>query len=227
MTAKEDKPQFPFARLHPHPQDGAYGRLWQLNEMKKNIALVIVDVQNDFCPGGALPVPEGDKVVSVMNKYIQMFQKAGLVIYASRDWHPEKTKHFKAFGGVWPPHCVQGTKGAEFHPDLKLSPQTIILTKGEDPNEDSYSGFQARDPGKKPFTNSLKEKGIDHLYVGGLATDYCVRATVLDGLKQGFKVTVLMDAIKGVDIKPEDSANAIKEMERTGAGKTTLKDLKL
>ena len=187
----------------------------------------MVDVKNDFCAGGALPVPEGDKVVPVLNKYIQMFQKAGLVIYASRDWHPEKTKHFKAFGGVWPPHCVQGTKGAGFHPDLKLSPQTIILTKGEDPNEDSYSGFQAHDPGEKPFASSLKEKGINHLYVGGLATDYCVRATVLDGLKQGFKVTVLMDAIKGVDIKPEDSANAIKEMERTGAGKTTLKDLKL
>jgi len=195
--------------------------------MKKKNALVMVDVQNDFCPGGALPVPEGDKVVPVLNKYIQLFQKAGLVIYASRDWHPEKTKHFKAFGGVWPPHCVQGTKGAEFHPALKLSPQDIILTKGEDPNEDSYSGFQAHDPGKKPFASSLKEKGIDHLYVGGLATDYCVRATVLDGLKQGFKVTVLMDAIKGVDIKPGDSANAIKEMEKTGADTTTIKDLKL
>lgn len=195
--------------------------------MVKNLALVIVDVQNDFCPGGALPVREGDKVVPVLNKYIQMFQKAGLVIYASRDWHPEKTKHFKAFGGVWPPHCVQGTKGAEFHPDLKLSPQTIILTKGEDPNEDSYSGFQAHDPGQKPFTSSLKEKGIDHLYVGGLATDYCVRATVLDGLKQGFKVTVLMDAIKGVDIKPGDSINAIKEMENAGADTTTIKNLKL
>lgn len=195
--------------------------------MKKNIALVIVDVQNDFCPGGALPVPEGDKVAPVLNKYIQMFQKAGLPIYASRDWHPEKTKHFKVFGGAWPPHCIQGTKGAEFHPDLKLSPQIIILTKGEDPNEDSYSAFQSYDSEKKPFTTSLRQKGIQHLYVGGLATDYCVRATVLDGLKQGFKVTVLMDAIKGVDIKPEDSANAIKEMEKAGADKAALKDLKL
>src|SRR3990172_5062826 len=95
--------------------------------MTKSSALVIVDVQNDFCPGGALPVPEGDKVVPVLNKYIQRFQKAGLPIYASRDWHPEKTKRFKAFGGLWPPHCVQGTKGAAFHPDLKLPKDTIIL----------------------------------------------------------------------------------------------------
>lgn len=195
--------------------------------MIKNSALVIVDVQNDFCPGGALPVPEGDKVVPVLNKYIQRFQKAGLPIYASRDWHPEKTKHFKAFGGMWPSHCIQGTKGAAFHPDLKLPKGTIILTKGEDPNEDSYSGFQAHDSEGKPFIQNLKVKWIEHLYVGGLATDYCVRATVLDALKEDFKVTVLVDAIRGVDIKSGDSANAMKEMEKAGANKATLEGLKL
>lgn len=193
--------------------------------MAKDSALVIIDTQNDFCPGGALPVPEGDKVVPVLNKYIEKFQKAGLSIYASRDWHPEKTKHFKAFGGLWPPHCVQGTKGAEFHPGLKLPKETIILTKGEDPNEDSYSGFQAHDSEKKTFASSLRKNRIRHLYVGGLATDYCVKATVLDALKEGFKVTVLIDAIRGVDVKPGDSTNALKEMEKSGAETTMLKDL--
>lgn len=195
--------------------------------MKEKAALVIVDVQNDFCPGGALPVPEGDKVVPALNQYIERFQKAGLVIYASRDWHPEKTKHFKAYGGLWPAHCVQNTKGAEFHHDIKLPKEAIILTKGEDPNEDSYSGFQAKTKENKSFADSLKEKGIERLYVGGLATDYCVRATVLDALKQGVKATILTDAVKGVNIKPEDSADAMKEMEKQGAGKITLKDLKL
>lgn len=186
-------------------------------------ALVIVDVQNDFFPGGTLPVPEGDKVVPLLNDYINKFQKADIIIYASRDWHPEKTKHFKTFGGVWPPHCVQRTKGAEFHPGLKLPKEAIILTKGEDPNEDSYSGFQAKTKENKSFADSLKEKGIEHLYIGGLATDYCVRATVLDALKQGFKVTILMDAIKGVDIRAGDSAKAIKEMEKAGADKAVFK----
>lgn len=195
--------------------------------MKEKAALVIVDVQNDFCPGGALPVPEGDKVVPALNQYIERFQKAGLVIYASRDWHPEKTKHFKAYGGLWPAHCVQNTKGAEFHHDIKLPKEAIILTKGEDPNEDSYSGFQAKTKENKSFADSLKEKGIERLYVGGLATDYCVRATVLDALKQGVKATIIMDAVKGVNIKPEDSAAAMEEMEKQGAGKITLKDLKL
>ena len=193
--------------------------------MKKNSALVIVDVQNDFCPGGALPVPEGDTIVPILNKYIEKFQKAGLPIYASRDWHPEKTKHFKAFGGLWPPHCVQVTKGAEFHPDLKLPKETTILTKGEDPNEDSYSGFQAHDPEKISLTESLRKKKVKNLYVGGLATDYCVKATVLDALKEGFKVTVLIDAIRGVDVKSGDSINALKEMEKKGAETTMLKDL--
>ncbi|MBI3755715.1 MAG: bifunctional nicotinamidase/pyrazinamidase [Deltaproteobacteria bacterium] len=195
--------------------------------MGKKRALVIVDVQNDFCPGGALPVPEGDKVVPLLNEYINKFQKADIIIYASRDWHPAQTKHFKTFGGVWPPHCVQGTKGAEFHSGLKLPEETIILSKGEDPNEDSYSGFQAKTKENKSFADSLKENGIEHLYIGGLATDYCVLATVLDALKQGFKATILMDAIKGVDIRAGDSAEAVKKMEKEGADKITLKDLRL
>ena len=128
-------------------------------------ALVLVDVQNDFLPGGSLPVPEGDRIVPFLNRYIALFHRAGLPIYATRDWHPEQTRHFKAYGGMWPPHCVQGTRGAEFHPDLNLPPETIIISKGMDPNEDSYSGFQGRTPDGRTFTQELKAREIEHLYV--------------------------------------------------------------
>ncbi len=105
-------------------------------------ALVIVDVQNDFCPGGALPVPDGDKVVPVLNEYIRIFLEKGAPIYATQDWHPPNHLSFKEQGGIWPPHCVQGTKGAEFHPDLALPGEAAVITKGSDPKEEAYSGFQ-------------------------------------------------------------------------------------
>ncbi len=185
--------------------------------MSARKALVLVDVQNDFLPGGSLPVPEGDRIVPLLNRYIDLFHRAGLPIYATRDWHPEQTRHFKAYGGVWPPHCVQGTRGAEFHPDLNLPPETIIVSKGMDPNEDSYSGFQGRTPDGHTFTEALKAREIEHLYVGGVATDYCVRHTVLDARREGFQVTVLEDAIRGVDLVPGDSERALREMVEAGA----------
>jgi len=185
-------------------------------------ALVIVDTQNDFCPGGALAVPNGDQVVPVLNEYARRFAEEALPIFASRDWHPEKTVHFKDYGGKWPPHCIQGTRGAEFHPDLKLPEGTVIISKGMDPNEDAYSVFQGRDPEGKPFAQALREKGVEHLYVGGLATDYCVRATVLAALQEGFRVTLLLDAVRGVDVNPGDSERAIQEMIAAGANTATL-----
>ena len=190
--------------------------------MKLKKALLIVDVQNDFCPGGALAVPEGGKIVPVLNKYIKIFLKNKLPIFASRDWHPKKTKHFKDFGGLWPKHCIQNTQGARFHGQLKLPKGTIILSKGMDPKEDSYSVFQAVDQKGNAFLNLLKKLGIIELYVGGLATDYCVKLSVLDALKRGFKVKILMDAIKGVNIKPKDSQEAIEQMLKHGAQKITL-----
>lgn len=192
--------------------------------MKFKKALLIVDVQNDFCPGGTLAVPEGDKIIPTLNKYIKIFSERKLPIFASRDWHPKKTNHFKKFGGVWPVHCVQNTKGAQFHPKLKLPQEAIILYKGMDPEEDSYSAFQARDRNGMDFLNLLKYLGVEQLYVGGLATDYCVKSSVIDALKNGFKVRLLMDAIKGVNFKPRDSEEAIKEMVKNGAKKITLKD---
>jgi len=190
--------------------------------MKLKKALLIVDVQNDFCPGGALAVPQGDKAVPVLNKYIKIFAKKKLPIFASRDWHPIHTRHFKDFGGVWPAHCIQNTKGASFHPKLRLSKEAIILYKGMDPKEDSYSVFQSEDASGVSFLNLLKLLRITDLYIGGLATDYCVKSSVLDALRQGFKVKLLMDAIKGVNLKLNDSEKAIKEMVKRGAKKITL-----
>ena len=194
--------------------------------MKLKKALLIVDVQNDFCPGGALAVPQGDKIVPVLNKYIKIFSRNKLPIFASRDWHPVRTAHFKDFGGVWPVHCIQNTNGAAFHPKLKIPKQAIFLYKGMDPEKDSYSVFQAEDLRGLNFFKILKLQGTKELYIAGLATDYCVKFSVLDGLKQGFKVRLLTDAIKGVDLKPGDSEKAIKEMVKRGAKKVTLKSIK-
>jgi len=193
-------------------------------ELKK--ALLIADVQNDFCPGGALAVKEGDRIIPVVNKYIQTFSKKKLPVFITRDWHPEETKHFKQFGGVWPKHCVQGTKGAEFHPDLKLPKEAIILSKGMDPQKDSYSAFQAVDSNGTWLLNLLKIFGVKELYIGGLATDYCVRWSALDALKFGFKANILTDAIKGVNLNKDDSESAIKEIVKAGAKKITFAKLK-
>ena len=188
-------------------------------------ALVIADVQNDFCPGGSLAVPEGDQVVPVLNQYARRFQDAGAPIFASRDWHPEKTKHFKSGGGVWPPHCVQGTPGAEFHKDLALPAEAVIISKGMDPGEDGYSCLQAQDSNGMDFAVALGERGVQRLFVGGLATDYCVKATVLDALREGYEIVVLEDAIRAVNVNPGDGDRALAEMKVAGAAFATLQDV--
>jgi len=185
-------------------------------------ALLLVDVQNDFCPGGALPVPRGDEVVPVLNRYLELFVQAHLPIFASRDWHPAKTRHFVAYGGTWPVHCVQGTSGAAFHPGLKLPDGVTIPSKGMDPDEESYSCFQGFAPNGDPFLDVLKHEGIQELFVGGLATDYCVKATVLDACTHRFVVNVLSDAIRGVELKTGDIEQAMQDMERAGARFMTL-----
>jgi nicotinamidase/pyrazinamidase len=185
--------------------------------MQAKDALILVDVQNDFCPGGALAVKGGDEVVPVLNRIIERFTLGGLPIFATRDWHPEKTSHFSAYGGLWPVHCVQGTKGAEFHASLELENDIVVASKGMAPDEDSYSGFQARDPSGARLAELLRRKAIERIIVGGLATDYCVKHTVLDGLKEGFKVLLLADAIRAVNLKPHDGELAIAEMVDAGA----------
>jgi nicotinamidase/pyrazinamidase len=188
-------------------------------------ALVVVDLQNDFCPGGALAVRDGDAIVPVVNRYLERFASAGAPVFLTRDWHPPVTTHFQAYGGVWPPHCVQGTRGAEFHPGLKPPAGAEIVSKGMDPTRDSYSAFQAEDPAGPPFPAVLTSRGVRRLYVGGLATDYCVRASVLDALNAGFEVVVLGDAIGAVDLKPGDGARAMEEMRSAGAKFATVNDV--
>jgi len=193
--------------------------------MKLKKALLVVDAQNDFCPGGVLAVRQGDKVIAHLNKYIRKFSEENLPVFFSRDWHPKRTAHFKKFGGTWPAHCLQNTKGARFHPKLKIPETAIILSKGMDPQQDSYSAFQAEDQNGMSFLNLLKIFGITELYIGGLATDYCVRFSAIDALKNGFKVNLLADAVKGVNLKPKDSDEAIKELIKLGAKKIILEEI--
>jgi nicotinamidase/pyrazinamidase len=188
-------------------------------EIDKHTALVVVDIQNDFCPGGALPVVDGDKVVPVLNKYVERFTKARAPILFTRDWHPPDHSSFKAQGGPWPPHCVQNSEGAQFHAGLLIPPEGEIVSKA-DKKDEAYSFFQGTDLAQK-----LKERGIKRLLVGGLATDYCVKETVLDGLSYGFEVFVLDDASKGVNVKPDDSDNALRMMVSKGAKRIRLQDL--
>ena len=180
-------------------------------------ALIVVDVQNDFCPGGSLAVPEGDAMIPVLNEYLSRAADAGIPIFASRDWHPQDTRHFAAQGGPWPPHCVQGTHGAEFHSDLRLPSKTVVVSKGMSAEDQGYSALEAVLPDGRPLVDALRAERVTHLYVGGLATDYCVRATVLDALKEGFATSVLVDASRPVDVQPGDGERALNEMLGTGA----------
>ncbi len=180
-------------------------------------ALLIVDVQKDFCPGGTLPVPEGDLVVPALNRHIATATARGWTVYASRDWHPANSRHFLPAGGPWPPHCVQGTDGAAFHPGLRLPASAIIISKGQDPDRSGYSALEGTTPAGRTFLADLRECQIGHLYVGGLATDYCVKHSVIDALEAGLEVTVLGDAIAGVDAHPGDSAEAMAAMRAAGA----------
>jgi nicotinamidase/pyrazinamidase len=174
-------------------------------------ALIVVDVQNDFCPGGTLAVPRGDEVVQPLNELIDRFLERGAPVYKSRDWHPATTKHFAAYGGTWPVHCVQNTKGAEFHPALRDDPRITVISKGFD-DKDSYSAFD-----NTGLAAQLHQQNIDEVIVGGLATDYCVKNTVLDALKNGFKVKALKNAMRAVDLQPGDGDRAVEEMRAAGA----------
>ncbi len=185
--------------------------------MSRPVALLIVDVQNDFCPGGALAVAEGDRVVPVLNEWIERLSRQNAPIYASRDWHPVATTHFEEYGGPWPQHCVAGSPGAAFHPDLRLPPHAVVITKGNESGADGYSAFEGRTGAGTSLADDLRARGIRHLYVGGLATDYCVRASVLDARRLGFDVTVIADAVRGVEASSGDSARALDEMRAAGA----------
>lgn len=179
--------------------------------------LLLVDPQNDFCPGGSLPVAGGDRVMPVLTTWAMTARRAGVPIFVSRDWHPPRTTHFNEFGGVWPPHCVSGTRGAEFHPDLQLPPEAIVVSKGMGEREDAYSAFQARTEAGRPLAKLLEQANVRHLYVGGLATDYCVKSSTLDALRLGYAVTLIPDGMRAVNLQPTDEEQALAEMRAAGA----------
>jgi len=190
--------------------------------MHRRAALIIIDVQVDFCPGGALPVPKGDQVIHALNRYLELFEQRSSPIFASRDWHPRESKHFLENGGLWPPHCVKGTRGAEFHPSLMLPEETIVISKGMAVWDNGYSAMHGVTENGTQFDMLLRRLELDRLYMGGLATDYCVKETVLDALKGGFSVTLLADAVRGVELQPGNSERAVAEMVEAGADLATL-----
>jgi nicotinamidase/pyrazinamidase len=173
---------------------------------------LVVDVQRDFCPGGALAVKEGDEVVPGLNRVISAFEQSGLPVCFTRDWHPADHISFKSRGGVWPPHCVQGTPGAEFHPGLRIPTTAVIVSKGSSRDAEAYSGFQGTD-----LRERLRNLGVDRVFLGGLATDYCVRESALDARRAGFSVTVLKDCTRAVNVRPGDGERAFAAMRRAGA----------
>jgi nicotinamidase/pyrazinamidase len=201
-------------------------------------ALILVDIQNDFVPGGALAVPEGDQIIPIVNRVQPSFE----LIVATQDWHPANhgsfaANHTDASPGrvitlnglsqvLWPTHCVQGTPGAEFVRGLHRDRWSSIFQKGTDPAVDSYSGFF--DNGHRQATglgDYLREKGVTAVYLAGLATDYCVKFTALDALELGFKAHLIADACRGVNLQPRDSAEAIEELRRKGAEVLTSAEL--
>jgi nicotinamidase/pyrazinamidase len=175
-------------------------------------ALLVVDVQVDFLPGGSLGVPHGDEVVAVLNRYLDVFHACRLPVYATRDWHPAGHCSFVAQGGPWPPHCIAESRGAQFAAQLRLPPETVVISKAERVDEDAYSGFEGTDLGAR-----LKQAGVHRLLIGGLATDYCVLNTVRDARRLGYDVCLLTDAVRAVNVNPDDGRKAEEEMRRLGA----------
>lgn len=179
---------------------------------RRGDALLLVDVQNDFLPGGSLAVPSGDEIIPALNRCIAAFGKASLPIYASRDWHPADHCSFREQGGLWPRHCVAGSPGAEFAPKLNLPADAVVISKAVSRDADAYSAFEGTD-----LELRLRESGVRRLYIGGLATDYCVLSTVRDALSRGFEVLLLVDGIRAVDLNPGDGQHAVDEMAALGA----------
>ena len=174
-------------------------------------ALLVVDVQTDFCKGGSLAIDGADEVIPRLNEVIDTFRMAMLPIFFTRDWHPSNHISFSTRGGAWPPHCIKGSQGATFHSKLVVPPSAVVIDKGTEPDYEAYSGFQGTDLEKR-----LEEKRIDEVFIGGLATDYCVKQTALDALKYGLRVIVLVDCIKGVDLRVGDSKRVLQEIAAKG-----------
>jgi nicotinamidase/pyrazinamidase len=181
-------------------------------DLQPGDAALLVDVQKDFCPGGALAVAEGDRIVPILNELIDDATQAGVPIFASRDWHPIGHISFAERGGPWPTHCIQDTPGAEFHDDLDLPGNAVIISKGANLERDSYSAFDSTG-----LAERLRREEISRIWVGGLALDVCVRATVLDAVKEGFETHLIQSATRPVEQHPGDGERAVAEMRDAGA----------
>lgn len=171
-------------------------------------ALIMTDLQNDFCPGGSLAVPEGDTIIQPINSISRLFS----TVIATQDWHPPDHCSFKSQGGPWPPHCIQNTWGSELHPLLDKKQISFKIHKAQYRDRDAYSSFQ-----ETPLEKELKKRKIKRLFIAGLTTDYCVKATALDALKKGFAVIILTDLIRAVNVHPDDGRKALEELEKAGA----------
>lgn len=181
-------------------------------ELTLEDALLIVDVQHDFLSGGTLAVPDGNEVIPALNRYIALFSEQSLPIFATRDWHPADHCSFKSQGGIWPAHCIAGSAGAQFPSALHLPGNAVIVSKATSAQQDAYSGFEGTD-----LAAQLRRHGIEQVFIGGLATDYCVLNTAKDALSNGFKVVLLLDAMRAVDLHAGDGQAAIEEMVKCGA----------
>jgi nicotinamidase/pyrazinamidase len=179
-------------------------------------ALLIVDVQNDFLPGGALGILGSDAIVEPLNRVTAAWRSQGLPVFLSRDWHPPDHCSFAAQGGPWPVHCVAGTAGAAFAPGLDVAPGDVVISKATRGDKDAHSALDGT-----PLADALRKRGITRLFVGGLATDYCVRATVLDARAAGLDVVVLGDVVRAVDLRPGDGERALRELAAAGCSKAT------
>lgn len=188
-------------------------------QLTRGDALLVIDMQVDFLPGGKLGVPHGDEVIAPVNQLLGLFASRGLPMYASRDWHPENHCSFAARGGPWPPHCVAGTHGAEFSGEIKLPADTVIVSKAESADLDAYSAFNGTD-----LAQQLREHGVRRVVVCGLATDYCVLNTVIDARDHGFEVLIVPEAMRAVDVAAGDGERAIARMAALGAGVASLAD---
>ena len=188
-------------------------------EIKNSDALLITDIQLDFLPGGALPILKGDEIIPVLNDYIMRFKDSKAHILASRDWHPVNHVSFRTQGGPWPPHCIQETLGAKFSPDLKLPSHTMVISKATNPEHEAYSAFDGTS-----LAHELHAMGVKRLFVGGLATDYCVVNTIVDARNLGLETTALMDATLGINAEPGDVDRAVETMLKSGAKQATADD---
>ena len=200
----------------------------QSNDLKdiSTAALILIDLQMDFCEGGAYPVPGGDEIVEPFNEYMELFSGLGRPTFSVKDYHPRRTDHFKEFGGELPTHCVKGTPGSELHPKLRFLDGAGLLSKGDRLSDDGASAFGGRDAVGMNLRGLLDKSESDTLFIGGLAIEDSIMTTTLEALRYGYRVILLKDALRGRELKIGDSLKAMEEMQRCGAEVITLEELK-